>query len=171
MTEKYKVDSTRALVVKTAMPTGQSPHLLVFGCGPSIRSCFLAGRGHSNPPLQPEWLQLRPHTRTTHLWPRGGARGLAFCGSGVLVGVRVPSGGLDALWSLTILVPEPFGNSGKLRAQQGLGKEAGAGQHGSNPAWRAAPWVALCSFALRVSVVTSVRWSQRLLPQMLRCGE
>lgn len=75
------------------------------------------------------------------------------------------------MWSVTILVSEPFGNSGKLRGQQGLGKEVGASQHGSNPAWPVTPWVALCNLTPRVSIVTSVRWSQHLLPQTLHCGK
>lgn len=147
------------------MPPGQSPHLPVFRCGRSIPSCFLTGRGHPPPAsCQSDSGSGQAHgVLTSGHWeaPKPCVLWFWYRGWG---GQCPPSGGLATLWSLTVLAPGPFRNSGKLRGQQGLGRRLGplSTVHillGLSPlGW-------LCSFVLQESVVTPVRWPPHLPAQ------
>lgn len=78
-------------------------------------------------------------------------------------GVSVPCGRPGRLVVTAILVAEPFGNSPKLRGQQGRGRSRGPVSRVQIPLGLSPGWVALCSPAPWVGVLTSVRWSQHLL--------
>lgn len=114
---KCRVEMARVPVAIPGVPTGQSLHFSVLGCGPRISSCFLLPSVYG--PSASVWYKHYPSR------PLGGAQSLAFlwlwrCQEG-----QRPAPSLAPSW-IPFTAPGPFGNSWNLRGQWGLGTEARA---------------------------------------------